>query len=178
MASRSADDGLHDTGNCRGLQSVPQRRSSFTEIFTGLPELYSSNVAWGDYDNDGRLDILMLGVYPGRNLDVYAGVFQNLDAQVNKPPSPPGALGSAVVADGLRLDWLPASDATTPSAGLSYNVRVGTTPGGSEIVSSMSELSSGFRRVPQIGNAGQVTSLLLRALPHGRYYWGAGGRPG
>ena len=29
----------------------------------GLPQLYNSSVAWGDYDNDGRLDFLITGFF-------------------------------------------------------------------------------------------------------------------
>jgi uncharacterized repeat protein (TIGR01451 family) len=33
----------------------------FTDIGAGLPGVSSSSVAWGDYDNDGDLDILLMG---------------------------------------------------------------------------------------------------------------------
>jgi hypothetical protein len=35
--------------------------SGFTNINAGLPGVYRSSVAWGDYDSDGRLDILLTG---------------------------------------------------------------------------------------------------------------------
>ena len=35
--------------------------ASFTDINAGLPGVYDSSVAWGDYDNDGDLDILLTG---------------------------------------------------------------------------------------------------------------------
>ena len=34
---------------------------SFSDIGAGLPGLYTSSVAWGDYDNDGDLDIVLAG---------------------------------------------------------------------------------------------------------------------
>ena len=34
---------------------------TFTDIGAGLPGVYYSSVAWGDYDNDGDLDILLTG---------------------------------------------------------------------------------------------------------------------
>src|SRR5215213_3979618 len=33
----------------------------FADISAGLPAVSASAVAWGDYDNDGRLDILLTG---------------------------------------------------------------------------------------------------------------------
>jgi len=34
---------------------------TFTDINAGLPGLYYSSAAWGDYDNDGRPDLLLAG---------------------------------------------------------------------------------------------------------------------
>src|SRR5919205_451278 len=38
--------------------------ATFTDVTTlvpGLPQVYNSSVAWGDFDNDGRLDFLFTG---------------------------------------------------------------------------------------------------------------------
>ena len=144
---------------------------SFVEQFSGLPDLYSSNVVWGDYDGDGRLDLLMLGVYPDRNLDLYTAVYRNLSDHANTAPRPPSNPVATWSNEALHLSWDAASDAETPSSGLSYNVRVGTTPGGSEIVSAMADPATGLRRVVALGNAGSNTSFLLRGLVPGTYYW-------
>jgi hypothetical protein len=38
---------------------------TFTNIHAGLPGLFYSSVAWGDYDQDGRLDFLLTGTSNG-----------------------------------------------------------------------------------------------------------------
>jgi hypothetical protein len=71
----------------------------------------------------------------------------------------------------LVLRWDPSSDAETPQAGLTYNVRVGTTPGGGDIVPPAS-LPSGYRQIVKPGNAGQATLARLTNLAPGEtYYW-------
>ena len=36
--------------------------NQFTPVNSGLPNLGRGSIAWGDYDNDGNLDILLIGV--------------------------------------------------------------------------------------------------------------------
>ena len=144
---------------------------TFTETFSGLPELGSSAVAWGDYDNNGRTDLLLLGyITSGGN---ETGIYRNLAGAENVPPSPPSPVGATALAEpgGVRLEWSPAADAETPAAALSYNLQVGTVPDGAQRVSPMADPASGFRRLVAHGNAGQRTSFDLHRLPQGQYYW-------
>src|SRR6185437_14714828 len=62
------NDGLPDiliAGNTGGNSLITQvwrnTGSGFTNINAGLPGIQFGSVAWGDYDNDGRLDILLCG---------------------------------------------------------------------------------------------------------------------
>jgi hypothetical protein len=68
------------------------------------------------------------------------------------------------------LSWNPALD-NQQAHGLTYNLRVGTTPGGDDIISPMSA-PDGFRRVVNNGNAGSLVNYTLEGLrAGGAYYW-------
>jgi hypothetical protein len=69
------------------------------------------------------------------------------------------------------LHWQPASDNQTASAGLTYNIRMGTTPGGGEIVSPMADPATGYRRIVAQGNVFHNTSWPIKNLQPGTYFW-------
>ncbi len=145
----------------------------FTDIGAALTGGRLSSVAWGDYDNDGDLDILLTGdtgsagfakVYRNDGGGVFTDVGENLPAveeigrrmgrlrqrrtaghpvtggsawyrsgavsTANTAPGTPTNLSAIVGAGQVTLSWTASSDAETPAAGLTYNVRVGTTAGG------------------------------------------------
>lgn len=67
----------------------------------------------------------------------------------------------------------PPVQPATPADGLTYNLRLGTTPGGSELLSPMANPGDGYRRVPRLGNTGHETSweiVLPNPLPT-TVYW-------
>jgi predicted nucleotidyltransferase len=140
---------------------------TFTDVGAGIVNVQSSSVAWGDYDNDGDLDILITGYDPG-NIPT-SKIYRNDGATPNTPPSTPSGLTAFKGLSYTTFSWIAATDAQTPSAALTYNLRVGTTPGGNEILSSMAA-GNGYRRVVQLGNAQEKTSWSL-AIPAGPYYW-------
>jgi hypothetical protein len=140
---------------------------SFTNINAGLTSLGSSFVGSGDFDNDGKLDIVMVG---SSSTGYVSQVWRNTGAKTNNPPATPTGLTSTLTATGVILSWQPASDPQTPSTGLTYNVRVGTKSGGSEIMSASSDGSTGFKRLPTPGNVRQALVTTL-SLPPGIYYW-------
>ncbi len=140
----------------------------FTDSHAGFLDVFHSTVAWGDYDNDHDLDLLLTG----SNTQTYAKLYQNNGGLSNTKPNAPTNLrvtypGGAYV----NFQWDTASDQQTPSNGLNYNLRIGSTPGGNQIVSSMSN-SSGFRHIPFRGNANSNCSwkILVSALPV-HFYW-------
>ncbi|MDB4316424.1 FG-GAP-like repeat-containing protein, partial [Cyclobacteriaceae bacterium] len=69
----------------------------------------------------------------------------------------------------MEFSWEAATDDNTPVAGLTYALRIGSTPGGQEILSSDAS-GSGLRMSASSGNSGH--SLVWNvALPAGTYYW-------
>lgn len=135
--------------------------------FTGVR---NSAVAWGDYDADGDLDLLLTGT--SANCGPITKLYRNLSSQPNASPSVPTNLrNDAPVGDELVLRWNESTDDQTPNAAVTYNLMVGTTPGGVEVVSPMSLTSTGKRIIPASGNAGTNNYWTLSDLSPGTYYW-------
>ena len=142
--------------------------AGFTDINAGLPGVEFGSVVLGDYDTDGDLDILLTGE---SSLGRIARVIRNDSQTPNTPPAAPTGLSVTVLsATSVRLSWTAATDTRTSTAGLSYNLRVGTTPGGTDITPPMA-LSTGQRTIVQRGPL-QTTTWTLTGLPTGQqFYW-------
>lgn len=195
----------------------------FTDIGLDVPGTFSGGNAWGDFDGDGYLDILLLGIEKMLDREKVARLYRNLgngsfesvpslivagmalgalalgdmdeDHDLdfitvgyvfgpqtipyrneynhrNLPPQPPTHLQTTENGDGsVTISWSDAVDAETPSAGLTYNIRVGVRPGGSEIASPMAHPFDGHRRIAAPGNVGPNTSWTFQNVSPGTYYW-------
>jgi predicted nucleotidyltransferase len=143
---------------------------TFVPIEANLPSVGAASFACGDYDNDGDLDLLVTGNEDSRRI---ARVYRNNSPRSNSPPSAVSGLSSTVTGQGVQLRWAPASDfETTDARGLSYNLRIGTTPGGVDVISPAADVTTGWRRVPQVGSLRPTIGAWLTNLPPGRkYYW-------
>jgi hypothetical protein len=138
----------------------------FTDIGAGLPAVEFSALAWGDHDGDGDLDLLLTGA------PFMTRIYRNDGAPANTVPSAPTGLTKTVTQDTLiTFQWNASSDAQTPAAGLTYNLRVGTGPGKSDIVSPLSDPQTGQRRIVGMGNVQHRTSWTIRMSRSGTYYW-------
>lgn len=135
-----------------------------------LDAFSEGNFSPGDFDNDGRLDYLLTGSLDGLNLGI-TKIWRNEGAARNAPPTAPTGLGSVVTQSLVTLSWSAAHDDTTPTNGLTYNVRISRTPGGMDILSPMAHPTSGLRRIAAAGNAGWNRFKLASLYLPGTYYW-------
>jgi hypothetical protein len=94
----------------------------------------------------------------------------NASLRSNTPPTAPTGLNVTFVGEEVLLAWAPASDTESPK-NLTYNVRVGATPGGSQIVSALADPLTGKRRIGGPGNSGPAPRRRLGKLHNGTYYW-------
>ena len=70
----------------------------------------------------------------------------------------------------VEFAWLAASDDNTPVSGLSYNLRIGTTATGDEILAANAGVN-GVRKIAGKGNTEHNLSWNIKMLPNGTYYW-------
>ncbi|HEY5911055.1 MAG TPA: VCBS repeat-containing protein, partial [Verrucomicrobiae bacterium] len=135
---------------------------SFVDANVGLSlaRYAPSMAAWGDFDGDGDLDLLLDHLY------------RNNCGTSNSPPTAPSELAAEILPDNdVLLRWTRATDAeTTNTLGLNYAVRIGTVPGGFDYLSPAADPVTGFRRLPERGPH-QTNACWLRDVPHGTYYW-------
>jgi predicted nucleotidyltransferase len=138
--------------------------NTFTEQSgISLKGVDKSSVAWGDYDNDGDLDILLTGAYVSK-------IYKNESVIKNTPPSSPYNLKQNVSNNNVTLNWDKATDDETPQNRLSYNLLIQTIDG--KITKGpLSDNSSGIRKVVTIGNVGQLNTWTIKDLPAGIYSW-------
>ena len=99
-----------------------------------------------------------------------ATLYTNNATIPNTSPSPPAELWAVIDIETVTLNWSQGSDKETASSGLTYNLRMGTSPGGNDIMSPHAS-ASGERNVVRTGNAGQVNAWAIRLLKAGTYYW-------
>jgi len=142
------------------------RNGNFAQTEPPLPSVADDGSAWGDYDNDGDLDLVLTGA---SGLGP-AKLVRNNSATSNALPSIPINLSATVLSGGqVLLSWSPSTDSGV-WASITYNLRVGRTPGGIDVMSPEADLATGWRRVARVGNAG-ATNVWKLWLPPGQYYW-------
>ncbi len=141
--------------------------SGFVErIF--LTGLAFASADFSDYDGDLDPDVLVTGL--DRERSTILGLYRNDYRVPNTAPSAPSNLQSSLASGVLTLTWDAATDEQSGQGSLTYNVRVGTTSGGDDVLPSTTVAGGHRRLVSDRGNTGESTRLLLN-LPNGSYFW-------
>ena len=132
-------------------------------LFTGIG---SGRAIWGDYDNDGDLDILLSGSSSSGSV---TKIYRNDLTSPNASPSAPTLLNADISKANVTLSWDKVSDDITPAQSITYNVRVKDSFGNEKV--NYQSNSNGSRQVVSMGNAQLDTTFFLRNLAVGTYYW-------
>ncbi|MBK7131853.1 MAG: VCBS repeat-containing protein [Bacteroidales bacterium] len=142
--------------------------NTFTEdVSCKIPGIGWGSSNWGDYDKDGDLDIIISGVTTETSV---SKIFRNDIVTANVNPVAPTGLIADVVNSDVTLKWRSVRTDNTPYKAMSYNLKVGTSTGGVNVVSPHSA-ADGFRKQTGMGNANLDTTFILKKLPMGNYYW-------
>lgn len=133
----------------------------FTPIDPPIPGINSSvfessQISFGDYDNDNDLDILREGHIEGW---FTSDIYRNHPYTANQPPSAPQGLRSNSPCNTAYLSWEAVSDDHTPSQSITYGIYVGSSPGSGDIFSRQNHRSI------------QDTFLRIPEMEPGTYYW-------
>jgi hypothetical protein len=162
------NDGDKDMLSRSGVMSVYINNggTSFTKN-TGTTFPHHSQFSVVDFEGDGDFDILFAGTTTPFTPSILA--FRNNSTQANTVPTPPSNLVSAVLGGKVSLTWGGATDLENASTSLEYVLRVGTSPGTSDVVSPLATTSGKNLGLSTI-NGYLGTQSSLNNLSTGTYY--------
>jgi len=101
----------------------------------------SYGAASADYDNDGDLDLAIIYKTSMNQLKIY----RNDSTPPNNSPTKPNKLWTTIDSNKIIFHWDDATDIETPQQSLSYNIMIGTSPNGIDIVSPMADTFSSIK---------------------------------
>jgi len=165
--------GEYSDGTTTENYSRIYRNNSFIYFYDetfSLPGVRMSCVTWGDYDADRDLDFALTGL--DNTGTPITKIYKNNGSAANLAPTAPTGLAVQQIGEYIKFSWLPGSDTITPTNALSYNLRIGTSSGGVQILPPNAS-STGYRRKAGLGIASSNCYWMIKAaaLPFGDFYW-------
>ncbi|MFK7925184.1 MAG: FG-GAP-like repeat-containing protein, partial [Bacteroidia bacterium] len=137
-----------------------------SEATDPLFDLNLSAAAWGDYDQDGKLDLLVAG-RTGNGPDQGLKLYKNVEGTPNRIPGTPGK--PDVKATGLFAEFSWTRPADIEEGTYTYNLYLEKVDDGTLIVTPLADLTTGFRQVAAPGNVGMQNKMTIRGLEFGNY---------
>ena len=138
--------------------------TNILKTFTGTNgNTLSANIF--DVNADSKIDVEL--IYGGAN----NGIFRNDNTTNNAPPNAINNTSTIINANDVIISWNKTTDDSTDVNGLSYNIRVGTTPYADNIISDHSNSLNGRRELLEFGNAYADTFKVIKGLSQGKYYY-------
>lgn len=171
------------------LQGWQLGHDAFGRHGSGLPPtirshlLYRTDTAWGDFDADGSLDVFFVGVRPMGMPASPAEWYRNLMSDYGTPNTAPSAplnlssvyqIGAGGAPNGYAFRWYAPPDTDqTPVAALGYELRVGTSAGGNDVISWAHLAGPSQQVAPRLYSDGHGGNYFERFVPLdlGNYYW-------
>lgn len=145
--------------------------STFVEDDLGIQGLAQGSVDFGDFDNDGDIDIVYMGITAdGIATGILKNKLINGPFAANTKPLPPNVAGltEKFYRKSVTLRWADGTDTQTPTDGLSYNFWL--QQGAVKTFVPASNLATGFVLATNAPN-GHAQSMLLSDLTEGSYTW-------
>jgi FlgD Ig-like domain/FG-GAP-like repeat len=128
-----------------------------------------SSADWGDFDGDGDLDLLSSGV-TSSGISI-TNLYVNQRQVIPPAPGAPGNLQSRIAENSVTLEWDTPQDPIGPNALVTYNLRVGSGPEMSDVISPLADPESGHRFLARPGNTANLHEWRLTNLDNGTYFW-------
>jgi hypothetical protein len=146
--------------------------NTFAQSLTALPALRGApSVTFADYDNDGYLDVMLLGYGSSATFKVYKN---DGNLTRNTAPLAPSGLSSSYDAesDKWTFTWDAGSDAETPAQSLRYNLFVMLPETGGEVFTNIpADIATGYLKSTRHHAALTATAYNME-LPFEEFEWG------
>ncbi len=128
------------------------------------------DVDFGDYDDDGDLDILISGEAGGSSniTKVYENQLQGGDYISQNAVINPQA---TVDKYSVKFSWNGLKFSSTPILGQSYNIRISDSSSANNVKSPCSNIATGSRKLAKLGNIQKGTDWQIAKIEGGCYAW-------